>query len=411
VASKTRWVLVDQVCSSLSNFLVVLLVARAGSAQEFGAFALALTVYQFLAFLGRAVASDSLVIRYSTASESEWRVATTAATGVALSLGGVAGIVIVAASVLVGGPVGAILWRLGLALPALLIQDTFRYSFFAASNPGKAAVNDLAWLASLIVMSVALALASQTTAVNLVGAWLAGAALAGALGARQARAVPNPLLAWWWLSLHRDIAGRSTIECLLEGGAVQAVFLIVGAVSGLAALGTLKAAQILLGPVYVVFQGAQTFVVPEGARLRASSPGSLQKAVRVVATVLACAAALWGVLLLLLPDGAGEILLGESWAGARPLILPLTILTVAFGVTVSADSGLRALAAVDRTMLASIIGAPLIVGLTLAGAILADARGAAVGWAAANCALAAFLWSQFRLANRAPLAGQQAHSK
>ena len=58
----------------------------------------------------------------------------------------------------------------------------------------------------------------------------------------------------------------------------QLRFYGVGLVAGLAAVGTLRAGQLLFGPVQMVFLGSGLIAVPEGARALAVSLERLRRA-------------------------------------------------------------------------------------------------------------------------------------
>ena len=56
----------------------------------------------------------------------------------ALALGAVAGVVSLVVGLALGGGVGRALVALGVVLPGLLVQDAWRYVFFAAGRPAAA---------------------------------------------------------------------------------------------------------------------------------------------------------------------------------------------------------------------------------------------------------------------------------
>ena len=87
-----------------------------------------------------------MLVRFSGTNMATWRHVTARATGTALVAGLIAGAAaMIAALILHGGPRLAFL-ALGLILPGLLLQDSWRYSFFALGGQGgKAFVNDTVW--------------------------------------------------------------------------------------------------------------------------------------------------------------------------------------------------------------------------------------------------------------------------
>src|SRR5215469_12780935 len=90
VAQPTRrlgWGVADQAVSSLTNFAVVILVARSLGAVQFGAFTLAYVTYAFALNASRGLATEPLMIRFSGVDVAEWRRATAGCTGTAVVVG------------------------------------------------------------------------------------------------------------------------------------------------------------------------------------------------------------------------------------------------------------------------------------------------------------------------------------
>ncbi len=79
-----------------------------------------------------------------------WRRATSSATGTALAVGVAAGILSVVAGLLLPDPVGPVFVALGIALPGLAVQDSWRFAFFAAHRGSSAFINDLFWTVLLV---------------------------------------------------------------------------------------------------------------------------------------------------------------------------------------------------------------------------------------------------------------------
>ena len=104
---------------------------------EFGAFSLAFATYLIVLAASRGLATDALAVRYSGVELGRWRRAVASATGTATVVGLIAG----AGCVAVGHAVptsstGAALVGLGLTLPGLLLQDSWRFAFFSAGKGG-----------------------------------------------------------------------------------------------------------------------------------------------------------------------------------------------------------------------------------------------------------------------------------
>ncbi len=128
------WGVLDQGISSLSNFALGLFVARSFGASNFGAFTLAYITYTFVINAARGLATDPLLVRYSGDVSRRWRRATSAATGTALLVGAAAGVICFLVGLLLPDPLGPVFMALGVGLPALTLQDSFRFAFFATGH-------------------------------------------------------------------------------------------------------------------------------------------------------------------------------------------------------------------------------------------------------------------------------------
>lgn len=395
LAALASWGLLDQSLSSLTNVALGILVARASSPAEFGAFSLAISSYILALGTARALSSEPLVVRFGAASTARWREATAAAAGVALVVGLGAGAVCVVVGSIGGGIGGAVFVALGVLFPGLLLQDIWRFAFFAQGRGGAAFANDLVWAVVLLLAVLGLERAGRTSATWFVVAWGGSAAVAAVLGIRQAKVVPAPLRVKSWLHAHGDLAPRYLGEFAALTGAGQLVFYGIAAIGGLVAAGALRACRILLGPLNVLFLGLPLFAVPWGVRTLTSSVRRLHRLAVILSASLAAVSVALGGALYALPSGVGVQLLGRSWEYAQPLFLPLAIGMAALGLSLGPEVGLRSLAAAKRSLRARLLTSPLVVvgglGGVAVGGVLAAAWGMAFGYGIG----AAIWWRQF----------------
>jgi O-antigen/teichoic acid export membrane protein len=391
----------DQGLNSLTNFAVGVYVARQLGPADFGVFSLAFATYLFALNAARGLATDPLVVRFSGASTDAWRRAAAAATGTAALVGTVVGAGCLLAGALLGGTLGSAFLVLGVLLPGLLLQDSWRFAFFAARRGRDAFLNDLVWACFLGPFIAAVMLSGQVRVQWFVLAWGGAALAAGLVGAAQARVLPRVSLVGGWHRAHRDLGLRYLTENLSFSGANQLRSYGLGAIAGLAAVGALRAAELLLGPVNLVIMGIGSLMaIPEAARLAQHDLSRLRRFVVGLGALLGAAGALWGLVVALLPDGFGQRLLGPTWEPAAALVLPITVMTVLLGVWSAAWTGLRAMGAARRSLRAQLFGASAFLVGSLAGAVLDGAYGAAWGSAAGNLAAACIWWWQFHLATR-----------
>jgi len=381
-ARRAGWAVGDQALSSGTNFLLALAVARTTGAAGFGAFSLAFGAYLVALAVSRAVSSEPLTIRYSARETAEWREGTSRAIGSALVVGALTGLGCVALGIVVGGAVGPALVVLGIGLPGLLVQDAWRFAFFAARRGGAAFANDLAWTLALAVALGAVIAAGSSDIEVLVLGWASGGLAGAIVGVIQSRVLPRPLGASAWWREHRDIAPRLAVEGLILSGTQQATMVGIAGVANLAVVGALRAGQVLMNALHIITYGMPLFAVPEAVHLRRRSPAALMRFCLLVGGGLALLAVAWGVVLLLLPDQVGRALLGSTWPAAREVLPAVTVAAAAGGAQAGALVGLRALASAKRSLAARLASSTLVFVGGVGGAMLAGAVGAAWGMAA-----------------------------
>lgn len=396
MAGRLSWGLGDQAVSSITNFAVGLYVARSLGTTAFGIFSLAWVTYGVVLNLSRGLTTDPLMVRFSGVSTDAWRAATARATGTALTAGVTAGTVSVLAGLLMGESVGGAFVALGFVIPALLVQDAWRFTFFAAGHGKRAFVNDVVWGVALLP---AMFIAHRfDTVVAFILAWGLSGAVAAGYGCLQAGVRPDPRGTVEWLRNHRDLGTRYLVENVSNSGSTQLRMYGLGAIAGLASVGAVRGAELLLGPFFALLMGLSLVTVAEGARVLQRAPHRLRHFCAVLGAGQAVAALLWGLALLLVPHDAGRFVLGDVWDPASELILPVTIGIAAAGFNTGAAAGLRALGAAKRSLRAQLINSTGYVGLGLIGAFLAGAPGSAWGVALSISTGSAVWWFQLHAA-------------
>jgi O-antigen/teichoic acid export membrane protein len=385
--------------SSLTNFLLSIYVARTLGAAQFGAFSLAYVTYGFAVNASRGLSIEPLLIRFSGAPVPTWRRAAAASTGTALLVGLATGTCAFAAGALFGGTTGLAFLALGLTLPGLLTQDSWRYAFFALGRGHYAFINDAVWAAVQIPLLVFVKMTGHANAFWFVLAWGTAATVGAAIAPLQAQASPNLLAAAQWLSRHRDLGPRYLAENTGNNASTLLQSYGVSYILGLASLGYIQAANVLMGPFKVIYQGVSLITMPEAARLMRRSPRRLPLFCAAVSTGLTLIALIWGaVLLVALPRGLGHLTLGNLWRPAYPLVLPATLTVMSACASTGALLGLHALAAARRSLRVVLLTSLLIVVCALVGAVTGGALGTMVYAAAASWVGTLVFWWQFRQA-------------
>jgi O-antigen/teichoic acid export membrane protein len=203
------------------------------------------------------------------------------------------------------------------------------------------------------------------------------------------------------MSNHRDLGFRY----LLEGTSSNAVNQVrgygVGVILGLAAVGYVQASVTLMGPMTILFLGMGLVTIPEAARALQRSPRHLPLFCILVSAGLTVAALAWGVVLLVaVPRGLGNGLLGPIWRPTYPLVLPQMLYVMGQAVATGAGTGLHALGAARRSLRLTLLTAATSSAFTLAGALAAGVVGTVSGMAVGAWTTAMLSWWQFRKAFR-----------
>lgn len=406
------WGVADQAVSSLSNFAVSIYVVHALGAAQFGAFSLAYVTYAFALNASRGLATDPLMVRVSGTDLRTWRRAVADCAGTAALVGFVSGGgVLTAAAVLHGSPRAAFI-ALGLTLPGLMLQDSWRYSFFALGRGGQAFLNDTIWAVVLLAALLLIRMTGSADVFWFILAWGAAAAVAAAAGALQARVVPRLAGAREWLSEHRDLGFRYLAEGTSSSVAFQLRTYGIGLILGLAAVGVVQAAATLMGPMTILFMGISLVAIPEAARILRRSPRRLPVFCVLISGGLIVMAFVWGaVLLIALPAGLGGWLLGPIWRQAYPVVLPQVLYVVGQAACVGAATGLHALGAARRSLRAWVLISAAFLAGSLLGAVYGGAAGTVSAAAAASWIGVLIIWWQLRAALRESGQGPGRHRR
>lgn len=401
MAGRLSWGLGDQAVSSLSNFVVGLFVARELGATAFGVFSIAWVTYGLVINISRGLATDPLMVRYSGVPTDQWRQAIARASGTALAAGCVTGVLSLTFGLVLGGSIGKAFLALGLALPGLMLQDSWRFGFFASGQGHRAFLNDVVWCLAMIPTMLVVKLYHGHSVVGFLLAWGAAAAIAAGFGVWQTGLWPDLRRVRDWLAETRDLGSRYLIENVSNSGGAQLKMYGVGAIAGLAAVGTIRGGELLLGPFTAVLMGLAFVAVPEAARVLRRNARRLPLFSLVFGGTQALGVLLWGgMLLLVLNDRLGEFVLGDTWHTASALIIPATLSIANASLINGAGCGLRALGAARRSMRCQLVASAGYLGGGLGGAALGGALGSAWGVAAGTFFGACVWWSQLHVGLR-----------
>lgn len=386
---------VDQVLSSTSNFVTTLVAARNLDQSAFGAFALAYAAYTVNVLVVRALCSEAMLVRPGDGPRARRRRAREAA-GAAFWVGVVLGsLYVLVGGLLVDESVSSVLVVIGLLTPGLLLQDTMRYIAFAQGRPGSALVNDGFWLITQVAVLVGLVTTGRFSAVALLVGWGLVGTLAGVVQMAVDRLVPAFGSGVGWVRRNRDLSVRYLADMMSGQGASQIASYVLAGVAGVTAVGAIRGAQTLFGPVNILLLGSNMVLVPEGRKLVQHSTRRLLVACVGAGAVFTTVAAICTIGFLAVPAELGERVLGSTWATARTVVFPVGLAAMAGGMVAGSLAGLRSIAAADALLRTRLITTPAALALPITGALVGGAQGLAYGIALSVWWNVIWFWRSF----------------
>ncbi|MGH9227173.1 MAG: hypothetical protein ACRD07_00320 [Acidimicrobiales bacterium] len=392
--------LVDQVLSSGTQLLLIVLVARQADPTTLGAVSVALIAHGFLLGLVRAGIGEIVLLR-CRADRSAVRREACRGLFVALLAGGMAALGLAGAGVAIRGEVGPFLLLMALAAPFVYAQDLLRSAAYGAGRVDDAVLVDGVWMVVQVGVSAVLLVSGDATPTRLVLTWVLGAA-AGAttLGLRR-RLRPRPVAVRHWWAEERARSSGFLADYLVSNGMWQGAFLLLGVLMSLEELGALRVAIVSVSPLANLLAGVRSLALANLAGLRDRPARALRRAAQVGAC-LAAAAALYGVGLVLLPDRWGAELFGETWGGAAALVGIVAVSEVVRLPTFAAIDLVKVLGAPLDLVRTRLTGGVAVVAGLLLGGIVAGPRGAAVGTTVGYVLNEVVWWRRARALSRQP---------
>ncbi|MET9962384.1 hypothetical protein ABZ128_25545 [Streptomyces sp. NPDC006326] len=375
----------DQAASSATNILVLVLAARLSTASGFADFSMVYVAFSVLlglnmAYVGQTVVLEKAGDRLAAVCRS--------AVGFTAAASGVAAALLALVGLALPGAAGRAFLALGLVLPLVLVQDGLRYCFSALRTPERALAADAV---RLVCVVAALAVQPEgASAGRLVLVWGLSALPALGLGlwllrpyVRGARADLRPYLR------RGHLGQRFVVEFAVGNGSSQLAVLGLGVFATPLAVGALRGATTLFGPLNVLFNSANAFGPPVVGRARGKR-GVVRLTV-LLGGVLAVLGAGWAAVLCALPERMGRRLLGETWSAAAALLPATGAQYAVMGLGTCALLTLRVLNP-RATLSLQVVFSLLSVALLLGGYAAWGITGAAWGLAAGSALKAAAAW-------------------
>jgi hypothetical protein len=336
---------VDQVLSSVSNLLIVVIPALFGTLKIAGEVTVAVTVSMIILSISRGLITDPLFVSAEQRKNSD----------------GSAGAILVVSALLIVPGIGIVtvlLGNLGLTLVfafttvAVTLQDGLRQVALANKRTLLAVWSDGIWLLATAVVYVALRSSLRSSASVLLP-WGLGA-VAGCLPLFFA--LRPPLSGRRGIALLRsDWAFRISLagESLATNGVVQAMVLAVALGAGRPDAATARFLLSAFGPVQIVF----VVLFVRGSWLIESEPlgFALPRIMRSIAGWLCITTTVTCVILLALPLRLGKALAGDLFLASRSEVIWFSFAMAATAVGSAATAGLRYLKAAQLLLKVRII--------------------------------------------------------
>ncbi|MDP9417052.1 MAG: hypothetical protein M3P48_04300 [Actinomycetota bacterium] len=380
--------LADQVVSSASNVLAVVLVARVLTPDDFGRFSLGYTMLTLTLALSRAYFGTRVTL--APDHETALRLTGGLLAAIALLAPLVVAVVLALSVVAAGTASLGVLVVVACATPVVCMQDIVRFGAVAAGRPRTALVSDSVWLAA---MCVPFLMSSSLSPSATLAVWMGAAVVALLVALAGLRRRPRLREGLAELTRRDRISGSVAIGSIVTTAATLLLLLVVTTALNPAAAGSLRGASTAMGPINVLLAFSALSLTPTLVRRGRTGDMRFCASIGLALAVLTLA---WGGVLLALPRWAGEAAFGASWPGIRS-VLAWTVLQYLFiGVSTGPVLGLKVRGQARRLVSQRVSAAfATVLGGSLVAFAVADVRAVALALALASALSAAVGWTQF----------------
>lgn len=387
--------LLDQAAYMAQNVLLAIAVARVATQSDFGMFALVMAPYPLAIALTR---SSTVELRFGLQKADRDPVERvgpqiSVAIGAMFSLGTAALLLILSE----GAP---FLYVLAAGYPMVLLHDLGRYELVADRFVGKALATNITWVTLQGMITGAVMMQGEYSLEVIALAWVLGATVASLLSSRWLDltvAVRTGALTAWWCQ--RRVAGALAFDSMLGSGMPSVLLFVLGATASTVDVASIRGAQLLLGPLAVVFASTRMWVYPTIVAADRSTVGVARRRARLSLVVVMLATA-YSTLIAFLGPVIGPHVLGETWTDASRVLVLVAVERVLVGASVIPSLIVRLLAKSANTRL--VRARMSIAALMLLAAVVGGHANGDVGYAVciAVASLAALtIW--WRLSTRA----------
>jgi O-antigen/teichoic acid export membrane protein len=195
---------------------------------------------------------------------------------------------------------------------------------------------------------------------------------------------------------HRDLVGYLVADFLLGAGALQGGILLIGGFIGLGGLGSIRAAQVLTGPLGILIGAGFAFGLPEVSRRTTLSSARRWQLAIAVSVGLTLAGLLYTGVLLVIPDSIGVALFKSVWAGASGVLLPVSLVSTFAAACTGPVIVILALGQSRATFRLTAVEAVMVLFVLLVGGSIGGVTGAAWGLSIQQAILVPLWFLQLR---------------
>lgn len=386
---RIAWSSFDQGLSSISNLVLSVLAARQADLEAFGAFGVAFAIYQFGLGSSRALIGEPALIRVSSDNPN----AASNARGILGSAMyiGVFGSAVNIVAAIAAPRFSTIFLVFALGFPILMAVDSARYWYLAKSEARSAATIDGIWIVAQLSTYALFLWGGVFSIETVLVTWVIGAIAALLSFCIVRRDYPSLSGGYHWLRSVRHLSLRFWGEYIAISGVQQGVIYFSVIFAGIAAAGSLRGGQVIVGPLSMLTMGVAVVALPSlAARAREYDSRGLIKRSLAISGLLAATTLVYGTLILFLPPAVGENLLGDSWSSGIALVPFLIIQLIVSNLAYGATAGLRAMEAAKISLTLRLTTVPIVLLLVIFGASH-SVSGAVIG-ATFGAALQLIMW-------------------
>lgn len=367
--------------SSLGNLSLSLAIAREAPLAEVGEFAAAFALLSIGIGIGQAAIVEPTIVSSTDLVSMRLAVRRVLTLALAISLPvGLAGMVLGSSYITIAA----------VGLPGAALFMLVRVVSLTRSHSGTALLLEFIWT----IVTVLAALGCLSGIISPVAVFLLYILSASAMGVtvciRRGWMRPPPQNVG---ATSRQTSAAFGLEYLLGSGTAQMTTIALAATAGRDAVGALKGAGTLYGPVTLLLTSLRTVLLPY---LSDSAAGVRALNIRLLVRLSMAILPLFLLLVLmvlLLPDSLGSALLADNWRYVKPLLAPLGAELIFAAAAAVPFAVHRALLEARRTLAIRTFLAPIRVGIVLFAASIGGAPGAAVGMATVALVAAIAWWA------------------